>query len=57
MCVLRFSLQLLSETLLILRRIRRDIAINVQGDQKVSVHLMITVQENTQKYFKLFHLP
>jgi hypothetical protein len=26
---------------------------NVQGDQKVSVHLMITVK-NTQKYFKQF---
>jgi hypothetical protein len=29
-CVLRFSLQLLSKTFLILRRIRRDIAINVE---------------------------
>jgi hypothetical protein len=24
------------------------------GDQKVSIHLMITVQKNTQKYFKQF---
>jgi hypothetical protein len=28
-------------------------ASHIQGDQKVSVHLMITVQ-NTQKYFKQF---
>jgi hypothetical protein len=28
--------------------------LKVQGDQKVSVHLMITVQKNTQKYFKQF---
>jgi hypothetical protein len=28
--------------------------INIQGDQKVSVHQMITVQKNTQKYFKQF---
>jgi hypothetical protein len=26
----------------------------VQGDQNVSVHMMITVQKNTQKYFKQF---
>jgi hypothetical protein len=26
----------------------------IQGDQKVSVHLMITVQENMEKYFKQF---
>jgi hypothetical protein len=26
----------------------------IQGDQKVSVHLMIPVQKNTQKYFKQF---
>jgi hypothetical protein len=28
--------------------------VHTQGDQKVSVHLMITVQQNTQKYFKDF---
>jgi hypothetical protein len=27
----------------------------VQGDRKVYVHMMITVQKNTQKYFKQFH--
>jgi hypothetical protein len=27
---------------------------NIQGDQQVSVHLMITVQKNEQKYFKQF---
>jgi hypothetical protein len=26
----------------------------IQGGQKVSVHLMITVQKNMQKYFKHF---
>jgi hypothetical protein len=26
----------------------------IHGNHKVSVHLMITVQKNTQKYFKLF---
>jgi hypothetical protein len=26
----------------------------IQDDQKVSVHVMITVQKNTQKYFKQF---
>jgi uncharacterized protein (DUF924 family) len=26
----------------------------IQGDQKVSVHLIITVQKNKQKYFKQF---
>jgi hypothetical protein len=27
---------------------------NIQGDQKVSVHLMITVQKTCKKYFKQF---
>jgi hypothetical protein len=27
---------------------------DMQGDQKVSVHLMITVQKKMQKYFKQF---
>jgi hypothetical protein len=26
----------------------------IQGDQNVSVHLMVTVQKNTQTYFKQF---
>jgi hypothetical protein len=29
-------------------------ASNIQGDQKVSTHLMITVQETSTKYFKQF---
>jgi hypothetical protein len=29
-------------------------ALKIQGDQKVSVHLMITVQKNKQTYFKQF---
>jgi hypothetical protein len=26
----------------------------IQGDHKASLHLMITVKKNTQKYFKQF---
>jgi hypothetical protein len=37
-------------TLLSLRLVTQE----VQVDQKVSVHLMITVQKNTQEYFKQF---
>jgi hypothetical protein len=38
---------ILSETFLILRKTERDMIINTQGDQKVSVHLMITIQNVT----------
>jgi hypothetical protein len=31
-----------------------DSGLVIQGDQKVSVHMMITVQKITQKYFKTF---
>ena len=36
-CVFRFSLQLLSETFLILRRTERDIIINIHREHKVPV--------------------
>ena len=39
-----FFLQVLSETFIILRRTERDIIINIQGDQNVSVRLMITIK-------------
>ena len=45
-----FSLQFLSEIDLIMKIIQRDITINVQGDQKISVHLMITIQKVTSKF-------
>jgi hypothetical protein len=35
------------------RTLAENLEGNIQGDQKVSVHLMITVK-NTQKYFKQF---
>jgi hypothetical protein len=34
--------------------VKRNIYTHTQGDQKVSVHLMIPVQKNKQKYFKQF---